>query len=580
MAEPLVVGIDLGTTYSLAAVMHGRSPCVVPNSLGEVLTPSAVGVDEKGQILVGAAAKARATRAPHLTATAFKRDMGTRRVFALGSHKFRAEELSALVLKTIKTDVEARMGCAINEAVVTVPAYFGELQRRATRNAAEIAGLRVERIINEPTAAALAYGLHNLDSEARVAVLDLGGGTFDVTILEIMEGVIEIQGSAGDARLGGEDFVDLMVRQASVAIEERYGLRPSDHPEAASRLAAACELAKRRLSSQLETSIVVPQMPTGRGRSIDVELSISRADVESWWLPLLNRLRGPIRTALGDAGLAPSDVAKVILVGGSTRIPIVGRLAAEIFGRFAQCSVPVDEAVAMGAAVQSALKAGHAEVEDLVATDIAPFSLGIDVLEQSGRFHVSDVFSPIIDRGTVLPASRVQRYCTSVLGQTQIEFGVYQGEHSLCSKNQRIGGLSIRGIPKNLRALEDVEVRFSYDLNGLLEVEATVCATGKTTSAVIDNTAGGLSAAEIKQARKAMQRLKVHPREALPNTTALERAEALHIELLGDAREHLQRHIVAFRSALERQLPQEIKELRDALNQVVSAMRGQRSSDL
>jgi molecular chaperone HscC len=557
------VGIDLGTTYSLVAALVDGEPRVLPNAVGELLTPSVVYVEPDGTVLVGAAAKAKSLGDPARAAQTFKRDMGLSRQYDLGGKSFSAEELSALVLRQLKEDAEAALGGPVVEAVVTVPAYFGELQRRATRDAAELAGLTVERIINEPTAAALAYGLHQRHRELSAVVLDLGGGTFDVTLLEIMEGVIEIQASAGDTRLGGEDFLDAIV-ELCVKKLRGQGIELAEGSVARARLREACEQAKRRLSSDESARLALPALAAVSGTS-DVELELTRSEVEASFAPLLERMAAPILRALRDANRPAPQVEEVLLVGGATRMPCVARLASQIFGRLPLRTLPPDEAVALGASVQVALKAGDAAVGDIVVTDVAPFSLGIASVTQVGGATVTGLFSPILERGTVLPASRVERFSTTSDGQKLIKLEVFQGEHSLCEKNQKIGEYTVKGLPPSLAGEEALDVRFSYDMNGVLDVDATVVSTGKTATFTIERAPGRLSKAELSETRKRLERLKFHPREALPNVTALTRAEALYVELTGPERAVLGSSISHFRAALESQDSTLISTLREAL---------------
>jgi len=572
MSEGNYVGIDLGTTYSLVAVVEGGVPRVLPNRVGELLTPSAVSVTDDGTLLVGAAARARATTHPGRTAMWFKRDMGTDRVYDLGGLKMRPEELSALVLAELRKDAEAALGRQIDEAVVTVPAYFGELQRRATRDACEIGGLHVERIINEPTAAALAYGLEHRERELRAIVLDLGGGTFDVTVLEIMEGVIEIQASSGDARLGGEDFVDSLTEHLRQRIAREHGLDVSGNPSSHARLREAAERAKRILSGAETTRIALPELADAGGSRNSIELSLSLSEAEQVWQPVLDRLEAPILRALRDASMVPEEVDEVILVGGATRMPSVVRLASRLLQRIPLRSLPVDEAVALGAAVQAALKAGDADVEDVVATDIAPFTLGTQVGQRVGDSRVAGIYSPIIERGTALPASRVRTYVTSADGQTSIWVDVYQGEHPRCEHNQLLGEYEVKGIPSDLAGNQEIAIRFTYDLNGLLEVDTTIVSTGATTTLVIEKSPGLLSQEEIQRARNAFKRLKLHPRDALPNTAALGRAEALYLELTGEARSRLGSAIAQFRAALESQDAKLVEGKRELLKRIVAEL--------
>ncbi|MFZ5891474.1 MAG: Hsp70 family protein [Myxococcota bacterium] len=557
------IGIDLGTTYSLVATFLAGKPAVLQNGLGEALTPSAVHVDDDGQVLVGSAARERAATDPSRTAMSFKRDMGTTRRYQLGRRSFSPEELSALVLAQLKADAETALGQSISEAVVTVPAYFGELQRRATQSAAEMAGLRVERMINEPTAAALAYGLHQQHRELKALVIDLGGGTFDVTVLEILEGVIEIQASAGNARLGGDDFSEAIVKHCE-SLLGRDGIKLATGSLGEARLRAACELAKRRLTSEEQVRVVLPGLPTTAGER-DVELVLERARVEELYQPLLTQMMPPIHRALRDANKSAGDIDEVLLVGGATRMPCVVRLASQAFGRLPLRTLPPDEAVALGAAVQVALKTGDSAVGDIVVTDVAPFSLGIASAADVGATRVTGLFSPILERGTVLPASRVSRFHTLNDNQRELKIEVFQGEHSHCDQNQKLGEYTLKGIPPQPAGEESIDVRFSYDMNGVLDVDATIVSTKKAASFTIERVKGQLSSREIAETRQRLSRLKFHPRDALPNITALSRAEALYVELTGAARDYLNEALVHFRAALESQDPEQIQRTRELL---------------
>ncbi|MEM6990403.1 MAG: Hsp70 family protein [Myxococcota bacterium] len=561
-----VIGIDLGTTYSLVAHMDGDRAVVLANALGETQTPSAVSI-RGDKVLIGAPARARAVTDPAATFVNFKRDMGTDRVFTHGEHSFRPEELSALVLGQLARDAAATVG-PIDEAVVTVPAYFGELQRRATRDACEIAGLTVERIINEPTAAALAYGLDRRERECRIAVLDLGGGTFDVSVLEIIEGVIEIQGTAGDARLGGEDFLESMVAHLAKRALETHGHNPCGDPHLRAQFFEICERAKRLLSERDDVEVNVP-----RHDAQPHPLRVTRTELEGLWQPTLQKMHPPIRRALRDARITPSEIDEVVLVGGSTRMPVVRRLAAELFGKPPLTEISPDEAVAQGAAIQAALKDGDEVLDDMVATDIAPFSIGVSTVENRGRRRIDGVFSPILERGTVLPASRVERFVTAADNQTQIRVRVYQGEHSLCSDNALLGEYELEGIPKAPAGEESIDVRFSYDLNGILEVDMTVVSTGAIKTLVVERSPGRMTEEQVSEARQSLQQLKFHPRDALPNTTALSRAESLFTELRGAERDMLGHAMRTFRLALEEQVPAEIDRTRRELTGLVAQLR-------
>jgi molecular chaperone HscC len=573
MNENVIIGIDLGTTYSLVAVMQAGRPVVLPNAIGESLTPSAVSVTEDGSVLVGAAARARATTHPQSTALTFKRDMGLDRVYELGALKLRPPELSAMVLEALKRDAEAALGRAVTEAVVTVPAYFNDAQRQATRDAAAIIGLKVERIINEPTAAALAYGLHQRHRELKAVVIDLGGGTFDVTVLEILEGVIEIQSSSGDVRLGGEDFDERLAELiARRALEEKaYDVRADSVSWA--RVRAAAERAKRQLSEQPSATVALCELPIGGERTVDFETAITREQAEAAWASLLERLVGPIQRALRDAGLGPEQVGEVLLVGGATRMPCVAHLVAKLFGRLPLRTLPPDEAVACGAAVQAALKAGDASVEDMVVTDVAPFTLGVGTAARLGKQVVGGIFAPIIERGTVIPCSRTKRFFTMTDFQERILMAVFQGEHSLCQENQKLGEYMIAGLEPKPAEQVAVDVRFTYDLNGILEVDMSIVGTERSETLIIESAPGRLGAEGLRKAREAMARLKFHPRDSLPNATALARADALFVESRGAAREALGEAIAQMRAALESQDGREITVWRERLQSLVGNLR-------
>lgn len=567
-----IVGIDLGTTHSLVAVLQHGQPIPLRNALGEVLTPSAVSVlgDE---LVVGAAARARYSTHPGETALSFKRDMGTDKRIRLGNRGFTPQELSACVLRGLKQDAEAALGVPIREAVISVPAYFDDPQRRATREAATLAGLEVRRLINEPTAAALAYGLQNRDRELRAVVLDLGGGTFDVTALEIIEGVIEIQSSAGDTRLGGNDFDRALADLAAARLLHEHDIDLAADPVLRARVLEGCERAKMRLTTASSADLFLPGIARASGESFDFHLGFTREQAEAAWQPLFARLQEPIARALRDARWTADRVDEVLLVGGATRMPPFVRLAAQTFGRMPLRTLPPDEAVALGAAVQAALEGRDEAVDDLVVTDVAPFSLGVSTSERFGSSFIEGIFSPILERGTVIPASRSRSYAPIADDQTEIVLRVYQGEHSLCRDNRFLGSLRVTKIPKGPAGEQEIDVRFSYNPSGLLEVEATVLETGERFAVVLEEEPGQHSPEQVEKALREMQRLKFHPRDALPNTTALARAETVFVELTGDQREHLGAMMAAFRAALQSQDAARISGAREALNALLERMR-------
>jgi molecular chaperone HscC len=554
----VIVGIDLGTSNSLLAVVRNGEPVLVPNALGSVLTPSAVSIGDDGTIIVGEAARDRAITHPNLTAVAFKRSMGTNRDFILGRRAFRAEELSALVLGALKADAEAMFGEPVTDAVVTVPAYFSDGQRQATRAAAQLAGLTVKRLLNEPTAAALAYGLlENRDDEAKLLILDLGGGTFDVSIIEKFEGIVEVRATAGDNFLGGEDFVDAIVAE--------FMRKAGDVPTLLGREGAVLLAQIRRRAEYVKREASAHQSATLSaivdGRQIDLQLS--QADLTQLYAPLLARLRGPIQRAMLDSRLTPDDITGVILAGGATRMPDVRRMAALLFGRLPIANIDPDEIVARGAAVYAALLARDEAFDEVVVTDVAPYSMGIEVLQDIGTKKVGGVFSPIISRNTTIPVSRVQPYSTANLGQTLVNIEVFQGESRLVRDNIRLGTIPVK-VPRNMKAHEAFDVRFTYDRDGILEVEVTMHSTQRTWREIFQSQAGSLSKAEIEERLGRLAALKTHPRENAENVAALARADRIFQEHLA-ARPVVAEYSGRFSVALEEQDPREITRLRKDL---------------
>lgn len=540
----MIVGIDLGTTNSLVAAWIDGAPRLIPNVLGSVLTPSCVGIDQDGSVLVGEAARERLQTHPAQTASLFKRYMGSARTVRLGDRDYRAEELSALVLRSLKADAEAALGVPVTEAIITVPAYFSDAQRKATRTAGELAGLRVERLLNEPTAAALAYGLHDAQGETQFLVFDLGGGTFDVSILEMFDGVMEVRASAGDNMLGGEDFVTLI---AELAFQQGIPEAARDDAVFMQRLLARAETAKRQLGSQSGTAFEVSW------RGSDVRVDLEADAFEKLSQPLLTRLWRPIERALRDARIRAADLDNVVLAGGATRMPMIRALATRMFGRFPAMGQNPDEVVALGAAVQAALKMKDKALDEMVMTDVCPYTLGTAVSRRmDGGIRADGLYSPIIQRNTVVPVSRVQRYVPIDPSQASLRIDVYQGESRLVRDNILLGDLTVP-LPSGPGHAEGVDVRFTYDVNGLLEVEVTIVATAETRRLVIAGSEGSLAPAEIARRLDALASLKIHPRDTLENRTLLARAERLYEQLLGESRDHLGQMILRFEHVLTTQ---------------------------
>lgn len=545
----MIVGIDLGTTNSLVAVWKDGGPRLVPNALGSFLTPSCVGVDDDGQILVGEAARERLQTHPQRTASLFKRHMGSTRTSRLADRDYRPEELSALVLRSLKADVEAFLGEAVTEAVITVPAYFSDAQRKATRVAGELAGLKVERLLNEPTAAALAYGLHEGGAETQFLVFDLGGGTFDVSILEMFDGVMEVRASAGDNMLGGEDFANLLVEQAFA-----NGIPDKARNDAAfmQRLVARAESAKRDIGANGSATFDM------RWENSEANVTLDADAFEKLSQPLMDRLWRPIERALRDARIRAADLNNVVLAGGATRMPMIRALATRMFGRFPVIGLNPDEVVALGAAVQAGLKMKDKALEETVMTDVCPYTLGTAVIKRlENGSHAEGFYAPIIQRNTVVPVSRVQRFSPVSADQKAIRIDVYQGESRLVRDNIKLGELDVQVQPGPGHA-DGVDVRFTYDVNGLLEVEVMVVATGTVQRLVIESGEAHMSPEEIAKRLAALSALKIHPRDTLENRTLLARAERLYEQLLGDMREHVGQMILHFEQTLATQDTQRI----------------------
>jgi molecular chaperone HscC len=565
-----IIGIDLGTTNSLAAVWKDGEARLVPNALGEALTPSVVGLDDTGEVLVGTAARERLLTHPELTAAAFKRQMGSDREIHLGKRKFRAEELSSLVLRALKADAEAWLGEGVSEAVISVPAYFNDAQRKATKIAGQLAGLAVERLINEPTAAALAYGLHKRDLESKFLVFDLGGGTFDVSVLELFEGIMEVQASGGDNFLGGEDFVDRLIGAFMDRVGREAGIEESDlEGKVLQALRDQAERTKRQITKHEAGTLHLRWKEQGLSWNVNEEAFAELCE------PLLARLGAPIELALRDARIRAGELDEVVLVGGATRMPIVRKMVARMFGRLPSVHLNPDEVVALGAAVQAGLKSRDGALGEIVMTDVCPYTLGTEVAEVFGKGHVRDgYFMPIIERNTTIPASRVERVWTIQSYQTEVLVRIFQGESRLVKDDIFLGAITLK-VPPRPAGEEAIDIRFTYDINGLLEVEATVLSTEQTERLVIEQNPGVLSPEEIGTRLEALEGLKIHPRDQSRNRTALARAERLYQERLGEIRHFLGEQIARFETILAGQDPREIDEAQASLNELLNEIEGQ-----
>ncbi|EKG30744.1 MULTISPECIES: molecular chaperone HscC [Pseudomonas syringae group] len=556
----MIVGIDLGTTNSLVAVWRDGSSELVTNALGETLTPSVVGLDDDGQILVGKAARERLQTHPEKTTALFKRYMGSAQEIRLGSGTYRPEELSSLVLKSLKADVERAFGEPVTEAVISVPAYFSDAQRKATRIAGELAGLKVEKLINEPTAAALAYGLHQKEGETSFLVFDLGGGTFDISILELFDGVMEVRASAGDNFLGGEDFDNLMVEHF-----QKLHRNEPDFPsptQIAPALKREAERVRKALGQDSTTDFVL------RHADREWRKTITQEQMSELFAPLLNRLRAPAERALRDARIRVADLDEILLVGGTTRMPLIRKLAASLFGRFPSIALNPDEIVAQGAAVQAALKQRDAALEEIVLTDVCPYTLGIETTQQIANRYESGHYLPIIERNSVVPVSRVKTVYNVADDQEHVLVRIFQGESRMVKDNIALGELHLP-IPKAKAGEVALDVRFTYDNNGLLEADVMTLLTGERHTLVIENNPGVMTPEEIQERLQVLEALKVHPREQQANTHLIARLERLYQECLGSDRELIGYWTSQFQHVLESQDERQINEVRKQLKQEV-----------
>ncbi len=529
MATHPHIGIDLGTTNSLVAVFENGAPRLIANPHGAFLTPSVVGVLESGEVVVGAAARSLTLTSPKRTVATFKRWMGEDRPIELAGREFSPPELSSLVLRALREDAEADLGVPIEHAVVTVPAYFNQQQREATRCAAEMAGLNLDRIVNEPTAAALTYGFHERQSDQKLLVLDLGGGTFDVTVMEIFETTLEILSTAGESHLGGEDFTTSLIAHVLAQTDRQLESTEMREPLLFARLREEAERAKCALG---DVSGCEMRLPSADG-SVDSEskrVSVTEAEFEKIVEPLVARLRAPILRSLRDARLTPSDIDEVLLIGGATRMPLVRKLSLELFERAPQDSIDPDRAVALGAAVQAALVADDKAVDDLVMTDVCPHTLGVEIVKEFGSRQTDGYFMPVLHRNTTIPVSREESVSTVLDGQTEVLVRIYQGEGRRVEENLFLGELKVSGLPKGPRG-QEVCLRFTYDLSGLLEVEAFVPSTKQKFATVLRHHAKSLSDSEVAASVRRMQELKFYPREDLENQRLLNFASAAVKEL-------------------------------------------------
>ena len=556
-----IIGIDLGTTNSCVAVMEGGEPVVIPNAEGARTTPSVVAFTKSGERLVGQVAKRQAVTNPDRTIISIKRDMGTDKRVDIDGKSLTPQDISAMVLQKLKADAEAYLGETVTQAVITVPAYFSDSQRQATKDAGRIAGLDVLRIINEPTAASLAYGLDKEDSH-KILVYDLGGGTFDVSLLEIGDGVFEVLATNGDTKLGGDDFDDRLIDYLASEFKKENGIDLKADRMAMQRLKEAAEKAKIELSGVMSTNVNLPFITADATGPKHLDVTITRAKFDELTRDLVDRTIAPMQSALRDAGMTASEVDRVILVGGSTRIPAVQEAVRKVTGKEPYRNINPDECVAVGAAIQGGVLGG--EVKDVLLLDVTPLSLGIETM--------GGVFTRLIDRNTTIPTTKSQIFSTAADGQTSVEVHVLQGEREMAAGNKTLGRFQLTGIAPAPRGVPQIEVTFNIDRNGIVNVSAKDLGTGNEQKVTITSSTN-LSEDEINQRVKEAEQYAAEDKKRKEEVETLNHADSMIFEIEKQLRELGDKLSAEDKATVESELA-EFKKVRETNNaeQIKAAM--------
>ena len=566
-----IIGIDLGTTNSAVAVMEGGSSTIIPNAEGNRTTPSIVAFTKDGERLVGETAKRQALTNPDRTIASVKREMGTDwKTPVIDGKTYTPEEISAMILQKLKADAESYLNDTVTNAVITVPAYFTDAQRQATKDAGQIAGLKVDRIINEPTAAALAYGMDKETDQAKIMVYDVGGGTFDVSILEVGDGVFEVLATRGNNKLGGDDFDHALVDYLVSEFKKETGVDLAKDLTAMQRLKDAAEKAKKELSSTVSTSVSLPFITAVDGQPVHLEKTISRAKFDELTKNLVDETRKPVEDALRDAGLSKSDIEKVLLVGGSTRIPAVQELVKNLIGKEPQRDINPDECVALGAAIQGGVLSG--EVKDLLLLDVTPLSLGIETL--------GGVATKLIERNTTIPTKKSQVFTTAADGQTEVDIHVVQGEREMAADDTTLGRFQLTGIPAARRGVPQIEVTFDIDANGIVNVTAKDQGSGKEQKITITSSSN-LSEEEIDRKVKEAEKFAEEDKKKKEGIDAKNNAENLvyqakktieEAKLEGAEKEEVEAKIKDLEEAIASDNTEDIKAKTEELTQKIYSM--------